>query len=183
MAEKEVIGWITVNGNHVPVYKGESPSMATKRFIKEKDATDSIVEKNEEAKERTIEKAKEEAKKLNEEEEKKSLPKRVPLPDISMKDANKKSDILDLYTKQRYSFASDVTGIYAFAGKGSSKEFRDAEKYADRYGGKASDWQHCAGFATITNGDKSFDVEVHWVQLEGGHIREAFIKRRVKKND
>lgn len=176
MAEKEVIGWITVNGNHVPVYKGESPSMATKRFIKEKDATDSIVEKNEEAKERTIEKAKEEAKKLNSEEEVKKLPRQLPLPDVSMQDANKRSDILDLRTYKRYKFVSDITGVYAFAGKGSSKEFRDAKKYADRYGGKAENWQHCAGHAKISNGEVTADAEVHWVQIEGGNVREAFVK-------
>lgn len=180
MAEREVIAWITVNGNHVPVYKGESPSMASKRFFKEKAVTDDVAKKNEEDKKRTIEKTKEEAKKLNKEEEKKSLPKQAPLPDVSVKDANKKTDILDLYSKQRYRFAKDVTGVYAFAGKGSSKEFRDAEKYAKRYGGKASDWQHCAGFTTITNGRNTFNVEVHWVQIEGGSIREAFIKRRIK---
>lgn len=182
MAEREILAWITVNGNHVPVYKGESPDMATKRFLKEKSVTDYHVDKDQKEKERAIEKTKEEARKLNEEEKKKSLPKRVPLPDISKKDANKKSDILDLVTWNRYRFSSDITGVYAFAGKGSSKEFRDAAKYAERYGGKKEDWQHCAGTASITNGDKTFMVEVHWVQLEGGNVREAFIKRRIKND-
>lgn len=175
MAEKEVIGWITVNGNHVPVYKGESPSMASKRFFKQKEITDDVVKKNEDDKKRTIEKTEEEAKKLNEEEVKK-LPRQLPLPDVSMKDANKRSDILDLCTYKRYKFVSDITGVYAFAGKGSSKEFRDAKKYADRYGGKAEDWQHCAGHATISNGKVTADAEVHWVQIEGGNVREAFVK-------
>jgi len=179
MAEREILGWITVNGNHVPVYKGESPSMAAKRFAKEKQTTDKIASVNEKEKERSIKANKQEATKLNTTSEQQRLPKRAPLHDIKKEDANKKSDILDLYTKQRYRFASDVTGVYAFAGKGSSKEFRDADKYVRRYGGKASDWQHCAGFASITNGRTSFNVEVHWVQLENGDIREAFIKRRV----
>ena len=176
MAEREILGWITVNGNHVPVYKGESPSMATKRFLKEKATTDKQVDTDNKEKERSIEQNKKQAEKLNAEEEKKSLPKKVTLPDVSMKDANKKTDVLDLKTKRRYSFASDVTGVYAFCGKGSSREFRDAEKFAKRYGGKASNWQHCAGYATITNGKYSAKAEIHWVQLEGGNIREAFVK-------
>lgn len=176
MEEREILGWITVNGNHVPVYKGESPSMATKRFLREKSNTDKVVEKDRKEKERSIEQNKKEAEKLNKEEAKKSLPKRAPLPNISVKEANRRSDILDLGTKKRYKFVSDVTDVYAFCGKGSSKEFRDASKYAKRYGGKAEDWQHCAGRATISNGKVTANAEIHWVQLEGGNIREAFVK-------
>ena len=55
------------------------------------------------------------------------------------------------------------------------------ERYAKIYGGKASDWQHCAGYAYITDGVKVLKREIHWSQLEGGEMREAFIKYYKKK--
>ena len=128
---------------------------------------------NQDLKKYQLDRQKYEADKLNN-----SLPKRVPLKDVPLVDANKKTDVLDLVTGQRYKFSSNVIGAYAFAGKGSSKEFRTASKYVKRYGGNARDWQHCAGFAKVKRGTDEIDVEVHWAQLENGYIREAFIKER-----
>jgi len=118
--------------------------------------------------------------KAKEEEERAKAPKRLYLDDISAEEANKTTDILDLQTKDRYSFKSGtkLTGVYVFAGKGCSKVFRDAEKYAKRWGGKASEWQHCAGMGYITNGKKTYQREIHWVQGADGKMREAFIKYR-----
>ena len=62
MAAEEPIGWITLNGNHIPLYKGDSKAEAIQRFINSK------VKKESETKEKQIEKAAEEAKNLNEQE-------------------------------------------------------------------------------------------------------------------
>ena len=54
---EKVVGWITVNGVHVPLKDGESKDDAVKRSLE--------VRKEEEAKEKQIAKQKEEADKLN----------------------------------------------------------------------------------------------------------------------
>ena len=163
--------WITVNGNHIPIFKGESQEDAVKRFLD--------LKQNEKQKDNQMANAKAEADKRNTQDP----PKRLYLKDIPAKDANKFSDVLHLKTKERFRFkdGTSITGAYVFAGKGCSKVFRDAEKYAKRYGGKAEDWQHCAGFAKITNGTKTLDREVHWVQGKDGYVREAFIKIHEKQ--
>ena len=135
--------------------------------------------KNEDDKDKQIEKNKAEAKERNQSNT--TPPRRLYLDDVSADEANKSTDILNLKTKQRYSFKSGtkITEVHVFAGKGCSKEFRDAEKYAKRYpesGKNKEDWQHCSGIAQITNGSKVLEREVHWVQGKDGKMREAFIK-------
>ena len=166
--------WITVKGNHIPIFKGESEKDAVQRFFD--------LKQNEKQKNNQMANAKAEADKRNAQEP----PKRLRLKDIPAKDANKFSDVLHLKTKQRYRFkdGTSITGAYVFAGKGCSKVFRDAEKYAKRYpesGKNPEDWQHCAGFATITNGSKVLNREVHRVQGKDGYVREAFIKIHEKQ--
>lgn len=138
--------------------------------------------KNELSKTSQIEKNRTEAKNLNSQDE---LPRRVRLPRVKAEVANKSTDILDLKTLGRYKFkeGTDIRNVYAFCGKGSSKEFRDAEKYARRYGGNPKDWQHCAGDAIITNGRVTLHREIHWVQIAGGEMKEAFIKERERRHD
>ena len=165
----DVKQWITVNGQHVPLLEGESKLDAVKRLIS----------KNEDDKAKQIAKNKAEADERNTAES--APPRRLYLPDISAEDANKGSDILNLRTKQRYHFkeGTKITEVHVFAGKGCSKEFRDAEKYAKRYpesGRDKADWQHCSGIAKITDGSKVLEREVHWVQGKDGKLREAFIK-------
>lgn len=171
--EQEPIAWMTTkSGKHVPIYSGDSQEDAIKRaFAKE------TAQRNEDKKASDIAKSKEQADKLNAPQPQR-LPRHLALKDIRAEDANKTSDVLHLRTKERYKFVdgTKITKVEVFAGKGCSKEFRDAEKYAKRWGGKAEDWQHCSGNAKITNGSKVLTREVHWVQGRDGKVREAFIK-------
>lgn len=160
--------WVTVNGKHIlldPNYKSQSQ-------IK----NESIARKNEEIKNKQMARNKEEA------DSRKPLPKILYLPDIPASEANTSSDVLNLRTKQRYRFKNGtfIKNVYVFAGKGCSKEFRDASKYAKRWGGKPEDWQHCAGMAQITNGKVTLNREVHWVQGKDKKVREAFIKEHIR---
>ena len=168
---KEVKQWITVNGQHVPLFEGETKFDAIKRVM--------FNNGDENKKSEQIAKNKAEADKLN--DENKQPPRRLYLKDISAESANKGSDVLNLKTKERYRFkeGTQIKEVYVFAGNGCSKEFRDAEKYARRYpqdSKNPADWQHCAGIAQITNGSKTLTREVHWVQAKNGKMREAFIK-------
>ena len=152
--------WVTVKGRHILIHKA-----------------DSVADRNEYIKQKQIAENKAEA----EERNPKKLPRRLFLPDIPASEANKSSDVLNLNTKQRYKFKDGtyIKKVHVFAGNGCSKEFRDAYKYAKRYpnsGKNASDWQHCSGIAQITNGIKTLQREVHWVQGKDKKIREAFIK-------
>ena len=56
MAEREVERWITVNGQHIPIFKGESKQDAYNRYV---------AEVNEDTKQKQIAKHKSEADKLN----------------------------------------------------------------------------------------------------------------------
>ena len=152
--------WVTIKGRRVLIHKA-----------------DSVVDKNERTKNRQMAINSAEA----QERTNSRLPRRLFLPDIPASVANKTSDVLNLNTKQRYHFKDGtyIKRVHVFAGKGCSKEFRDAWKYAKRYpnsGKNASDWQHCSGIAQITNNIKTLEREVHWVQGADGKMREAFIK-------
>ncbi len=162
---EKITEWITVNGVHVPLKEGESKESGIKRFLQ--------TQQDEKNKERQLAKQQDETDRLNG-----KLPKNLYTDDIPAEEANKTSDVLRLGTHKRYTFkeGTSITKVNVFAGKGVSRPFRMAEKYANKYGGDAWEWQHCAGMATITRGDVTLEREVHWVQGPDGKIREAFIK-------
>ena len=60
--ERNIIGWFTVNGAHVPIYQGETKEQAVKRHI------DSTVKKNETDKEAQKKVSKKNSEKLNKEQ-------------------------------------------------------------------------------------------------------------------
>lgn len=87
-------------------------------------------------------------------------------------------DVLDLSTGLRYYLAkgSKLQDVTVFAGKGSKTEFRKAEKYAERYGGNAADWQHVKGIGLLETEDGEILANIHWVQCEGIGKKEMFVK-------
>ena len=88
-------------------------------------------------------------------------------------------DIMDLVTGDMYHLAdgSKLQNKEVFAGKGHFKEYRNAYKYAEKYGGKAEDWQHVKGIADLDTQDGIFRAEVHWSQCEGIGKKDFFVKR------
>ena len=88
-------------------------------------------------------------------------------------------DILDLQTGDMYhlSEGSRLQDIQVFAGKGTRVQFRDAEKYAKRYGGNRDDWQHVKGRGMVDTSEGERPAELHWVQCDGIGKREMFVKR------
>ena len=91
----------------------------------------------------------------------------------------KNDDVLDLKTGLRYNLAegSRISNVHVFAGKGARKKYEIAEKYAARYGGDASEWQHVKGFGLVETIDGDRPAELHWSQCEGIGRVEMFIKR------
>lgn len=91
----------------------------------------------------------------------------------------KADGVLDLETGVRYQLAkgSKLQDVEIFAGKGSKKEFRQAEKYAQRYGGAASNWQHAKGKCMLATDEGDVKAEIHWVQCEGIGKKEMFVKK------
>lgn len=88
-------------------------------------------------------------------------------------------DIMDLQTGEIYHLAEGeyLRDKEIFAGKGASKPYETAEKYANRYGGAAKDWQHVKGFSVVSTEDGDRGAEIHWSQCEGIGKKEMFIKR------
>ena len=90
----------------------------------------------------------------------------------------KNYEVLDLATNERYQFAegSKIQNVKVFAGKGSKTPYRNAQKFADRYGGVAADWQHVKGKGLLETEDGDRFAEVHWSQCEGIGKVEFFVK-------
>lgn len=90
----------------------------------------------------------------------------------------KNYDVMDLITGEIYHFVegSRIQNVEVFAGKGVRTPFRDAEKYAERYGGTSENWQHVKGIGEIETSDGDRKVEIHWVQCQGIGKYEFFIK-------
>lgn len=88
-------------------------------------------------------------------------------------------NVMDLYSGETYQFVegSRLQNVEVFAGKGTRTEFRNAWKYAERYGGNVEDWQHVKGFGVLETDDGQMMAEIHWVQCNGVGMRELFIKR------
>lgn len=87
--------------------------------------------------------------------------------------------VMDLATGEFFQFAqgSRIQNVEVFAGKGTRTEFRKAQKYADRHGGKAEDWQHVKGHGVIETSEGDRNAEVHWVQCPGIGKFDFFVKR------
>ena len=90
----------------------------------------------------------------------------------------KNYNIKDLQTGEVFHFAegTKIQDVKAFAGKGTKTPFRKADKYAERYGGNSSDWQHCKGKGVVDYYGENRKAEVHWVQCEGIGKHEFFVK-------
>lgn len=88
-------------------------------------------------------------------------------------------DVMDLQTGDLYhlSEGSRLWDIEVFAGRGTRSVFRNAEKYADRYGGAAQDWQHVKGKGIVETPDGDRPAELHWVQCQSIGKKEMFVKR------
>lgn len=88
-------------------------------------------------------------------------------------------DIMDLATGEIFHLAegSRLQNKEVFAGKGSKTPYRNAEKYAERYGGKAEDWQHVKAIGTLETDEGDQLAEIHWSQCEGVGKREMFVKK------
>jgi len=71
---------------------------------------------------------------------------------------------------------AEITNILTIAGDGA-KAFRNASKYAEKYGGKASDWTKRAG--KIESDKYIFDM--HWVQSTNGLMCDWKIKNKTLK--
>lgn len=88
-------------------------------------------------------------------------------------------DILDLKTGERYHFAEGtrLQDKEVFAGKGAKTPYRNAAKFAEKYGGRIEDWQHVKGKAVLSTPDGDRKAEIHWSQCENIGKKDFFIKR------
>ena len=88
-------------------------------------------------------------------------------------------DIMDLATGEMFCLAE---GTYLqnktiFAGKGTRKHFKKANKYAERYGGNPSDWQHVKAIGLLSTPDGDRKAELHWSQCDGIGKKDMNLKR------
>lgn len=90
----------------------------------------------------------------------------------------KNYDVMDLATGEVFQFSegTKIQNAEIFAGKGSKVEFRNADKYAQRYGGQPKDWQHVKGYGTLDYYGEDRNAEIHWVQCQEFGKHEFFVK-------
>lgn len=107
---------------------------------------------------------------------------KMKLPDIvihkSVGAKSKNYEVMDLVTGEMFHFAegTKIQDVEVFAGKGSHTIYRNAEKYAKKYGGRAEDWQHVKGVGWLNTADGDTKAEVHWSQCENIGKFEFFVK-------
>ena len=107
----------------------------------------------------------------------------INLPNIkvwkSVGAKNINSDVLDLLTGERYHISSGraIRDVQVFAGKGVRTPYRNAYKYAEKYGGKEEDWQHVKGKGYIDYYGEERLAEIHWSRCEGIGDVDRFLKR------
>ena len=91
----------------------------------------------------------------------------------------KNYNIMDLGTGEMFRLVEGtrLQNVQVFAGKGTRVVFRDAAKYAERYGGNPDDWQHVKGLGVVDFYGDERSAELHWVQCEGLGKFEFFVKR------
>ena len=82
-----------------------------------------------------------------------------------------------------YGFGNKSWKIETFAGKGTHTEYRKAEEYAKKYGGKVKDCQHTKGHGWIETKDGRAYAEVHWSQCKGVGKFDFFIKEWLDESD
>ena len=205
MAEREIVDWFTANGKHIPIHEGESKEDAYKRYnksvanknedtkqkqiAKNKEQADKLnAQKNVQNKPKNTQdknrnsNAKQNTTKNTQDQKKDpnlyrpGLPRNVQLKNIKAEDVSEKVRILGSSKRIAIKEGTEITKVVAFAGKDCYKVYEKAQNFADKYGGKAEDWQHCAGYAILTNGEKDFVREIHWSQGADGKVVEPFIK-------
>ncbi len=110
------------------------------------------------------------------------LPRTIQLDDIqifrTLSAKAKNYDIMDLVSGDIYHIAegTKIQNVKVFAGKGTRVEFRNAAKYAERYGGTPENWQHVKGFCELVTPEGNIKAEIHWVQCDGIGKKEFFVK-------
>lgn len=87
-------------------------------------------------------------------------------------------EVLDLETGYVYNFTEgrSLYDVKVFAGKGTSKEYRRAYVYAEKWNNDPAEWQHVKGKGYIDTINGSELVEVHWSQCEG--IKDDFFIKK-----
>lgn len=200
MPKREIIEWFTTKtGLHIPIYNGQTKEEAL-QFVIDKAKNSKLVKPtniksgkigksviDSLSKEKQIQKAKEEANRLNEEEQRKHLPKELSLPDIDADEVLKYVDHVYYNKKHEKDYniipGTKITNVYVFAGPGCRKPFNKAKEYEARYpeyGWKAEEISHCSGKAWITNGKKKEFREIHWFQGKDKKLRRPRVKWKEK---
>ena len=90
----------------------------------------------------------------------------------------KNYEVMDLATGELFNFVegSKMQDVEVFAGNNTHKTFRDAEKYAVRYGGATKDWQHVKCIGLLDTPEGELRAKIHWVQCENIGKFEFFVK-------
>ena len=86
---------------------------------------------------------------------------------------------MDLRTGEKFNLVSGthLQNVEVFAGKGSKAPYKQAQKFADKYGGKANQWQHAKGTGLVDYYGEEREAEIHWFQEKSVGKHKFKIKR------
>ena len=87
-------------------------------------------------------------------------------------------DIKDLKTGEHFNLVegTKITNVKVFAGKGVKTPYRKSYVYANKYGGKASDWRHTKGIGIVDYYGEERRAELHWSECAGIGKYDFFVK-------
>lgn len=163
--DKEIEYWITVNGNHIPVKRGQTKTQAVDEFLKEKDDVRGYS-----------------AKELKERQEQ-ELPQTYSLPDeklpISLS-ARWMNYEIELPNGKIAHFAegSKLQNKEVFAGKGCKRKIDEEERLVREYHQPIGSWMKVKARAVLVDETgKEFNAEVHWYETKEGGKEEIKFKR------
>ena len=152
----DIVAWMTVKGNHIPIRRGQSREKAMLEFLKEADnkkpfaTPDRIV--------------------LPDETLPRSLGARWANHEISMPDG----------TKAKFQEGSKLHHKEVFAGEGTKNPIRDVDRLVKQYpGSKAEAWRKVKAHAVIVWKNEPMQAEVHWYEESSVGKQEIKFKKEL----
>ncbi len=83
---------------------------------------------------------------------------------------------MDLGSGEKYQIIGRINDPTIFAGKGTKTVYRDADKFAEKYGGRVEDWKHGKGVGIVDVDGEHIRAALHWSEIEGLGRVEIFVK-------
>ena len=158
--DKDVVGWMTVKGVHIPIRKGQSREKAMTDFLKGADDKNPFKDRANLPNKIVLE----------DERLGRSLGAKWQNSDIAMPDG----------TKAKFQEGSILTHKEVFAGAGTRKPIREVDRLVKDYPGTNAElWKKVKARADIIWKGEPMKAEIHWYEEESVGKQEIKFKKEL----